>query len=150
MKRKSLITIFNMTTILLVLFVFNACTKDDANDPPIPTVTNYPIEGLWIGTYTLNGQPAAGERYFSLAIRPGGTMISDGKVVNEANLSTGTWTLTGDTLSCSFTCVYGLPNNVGVLQSYKGVWDKTGKLTGTWKNFLSPSSSGIITLKRVN
>jgi hypothetical protein len=112
---------------------------------------NSPIEGLWIGTYTQNGQPQLGERYFSLAIRPGGTMISDGKVgKTDTNLSTGTWTLTGDTLKCSFTCVYGLQNNVGVLQSYIAILDQTGKLTGKWNNFLSPASSGVINLRRVN
>jgi hypothetical protein len=148
---------FICITVFAVL-VFIGCTKETVAPTPTPTptpipttVANFPIEGLWIGTYTQNGQPQLGERYFSLAIRPGGTMISDGKVgTNDTNLSTGTWTLTGDTLKCSFTCVYGLPNNVGVSQAYKAVWDQTGKLTGNWNNFLTPSSSGVITLRRVN
>jgi hypothetical protein len=153
MRKQLLIKIIKGTSIaVLALLFFNGCKKDDAVAPtPATTSTNFPIEGLWIGTYTQNGQPVLGERYFSLAIRPGGTMISDGKVgTTDSNLSTGTWTLTGDTLKCSFTCVYGLPANVNVLQAYKAVWDHTGKLTGNWNNFLSPSSSGIINLQRVN
>jgi hypothetical protein len=152
-KELSFKIISGISIAVFALFVFNSCTKDNVNPSPTPATvtTNFPIEGLWIGIYTQNGQPALGERYFSLAIRPGGTMVSDGKVgTTDSNLSTGTWTLTGDTLRCSFTCVYGLPNNVGVSQAYKAVWDQTGKLTGNWNNFLSPSSSGVITLKRVN
>jgi hypothetical protein len=152
-KKLSVKIISGICVAVFALLVFNSCTKDSVTPAPTPTavVNNFPIEGLWIGTYTQNGQPSLGERYFSLAIRPGGTMISDGKVgTTDSNLSTGTWTLTGDTLRCSFTCEYGLPNNVGVLQAYKAVWDQTGKLTGNWNNFLSPASSGVISLKRVN
>jgi hypothetical protein len=141
-----------MSTIVLITFSISAilfqasCVKEIKADTP----TTSTINGLWIGSYTVDGQPDLGQQYFSLIIKPDGTMIADTKGQNVQHLAPGTWELSGSTLTCSFTCVYGLPVNIGVKEISTAAWDKTGKLTGTWKNDPSPGGSGTITLTKVN
>ena len=55
------LTIFAFASIL---FQMSSCKKAEAQT----TATNYPIEGLWIGTYTTDGQPGLGEQYFSFSM----------------------------------------------------------------------------------
>jgi hypothetical protein len=129
-----------------IIFQMSSCTKTDAQTGS----ANYPIEGLWIGTYTVDGNPGLGEQYFSFAIKPGGTIITDTKWATQQHLATGTWSLTGTTLTTSFTCVYGLSVNVGITELTTATWDKTGKLAGTWKNIAPLTGSGNIKLTRVN
>ena len=134
--------------VAITIFQMSSCKKADAQTP---STTTYPIEGLWVGTYTVDTEPGWGDQYFSFIIKSDGTMIVDSKGANTQHLSTGTWTLNGTTLSCSFTCVYGIPSNVGVAETTTATWDKAGKLTsGLWKNVLPLTGSGIIILTRVN
>ena len=129
----------------ILLFQMTSCKKSNAQTPQ-----TYSIQGLWIGTYTVDGQPGLGQQYFSFIIKPDGTIINDTKGANQQYLSLGTWSLTGDTLSSSFTCVYG-PNNIGVTETSKAYFDKTGKLTsGVWKNIPPLNGSGTFTLSRIN
>lgn len=129
-----------------LVFQITSCTKSVAQT----TTPTYPIQGLWIGTYTVDGQTSLGEQYFSLIIKPDGTIIADTKGGDKQHLAPGSWTLTGNTLSCIFTCVYGYPSNIGVTEMATATWDKTGKLGGFWKNASQNSGSGVITLTRVN
>ena len=134
--------------VAITIFQMSSCKKADAQ-PPV--TTTYPIEGLWIGTYTVDAEPGWGDQYFSFIIKPDGTMIADTKLGDVQHLSPGTWTLNGTTLSCSFTCVYGTPADIGIVETTTASWDKTGKLTsGHWKNVLPLTGSGTITLTRVN
>ena len=141
------------TTVILialssVLFQMSSCKKQD----PIPTpiAKNFPIEGLWIGTYTVDGQTKIGEQYFSLIVKPDSTVISDTKWITQQHLGTGNWSLNGNIFSCSFTCVYGIQSNIGITETATATWDNTGKLTGTWKNAPPYSGTGVITLTRIN
>ena len=130
----------------LILFQISSCKKANAQTPP----TTYSIQGLWIGTYSVDGQPGLGQQYFSFVIKPDGTMINDTKG-GQQHISLGNWSLTGDTLSCSFTCVYGASSNIGVTETTKAYFDKTGKLTsGIWKNIAPINGSGTFTLARIN
>ena len=135
-----------------IVFVFflvqiSSCKKDDT---PVTTVLKYPIQGLWIGSYTVDGQDKLGAQYFSFIIKPDGTIIADTKGDNQQHLSIGTYTLNGTTLNCTFTCVYGIQSNIGVTETSTATWDKTGKLLGTWKNTPPNTGSGVITLIRIN
>ena len=133
--------------IAICLFSFvliSSCTKDNVG-------SNFPIQGLWIGTYTINEGKSLGEQYFSFIIKPDGTMINETKYTGKQHLSPGTWTLNGNTLLCTFTCVYGLPQHVGITETSTATWDsKKSTLTGTWKNVPPLSGSGNFTLSRVN
>jgi hypothetical protein len=140
-----------MSSIVLIIFsiaivLFQLSCKKEAK-----AQTNTPsIQGLWIGTYTVSGQPQSGEQYFSLIIKPDGTMIADTKGQNTQHLAPGIWTLAGNQLTCTYTCVYGLPVNVGVTETATATWDKTGKLTGTWVDVPNTQGTGAITLTKVN
>ena len=136
-------------TVIILLFTGISCTKETTTDPTTPT---YSIQGLWIGTYTVDGQAALGQQYYSFIIKPDGTMIGDSKGSTPAqqHITLGTWTLTGTTLSCAFTCVYGASATIGLNQTVTSTWNNTGKLTGTWKNVSGPTASGTFTMTRVN
>jgi hypothetical protein len=139
-----ILAVFSLTNII---FQMTSCRKADAQNS---NTVNYPIQGLWIGTYTLDGQSKLGEQYFSFVIKPDGSMIADTKGSSIQHLATGTWTLNGTTLTCNFTYVYGQSSNIGVTQITSAEWDKAGKLTGTWKNVAPHTGSGVITMTRIN
>ena len=123
-----------------------SCEKDDDQDP---NPQSYPIEGLWIGTYTVNGQPGLGNQYYSFVIKPDGTLIQDGKTQNQQAICIGTWNLNGTVFSANFTSIWGV-SGVGVVQNVTANWDNTGKLTnGVWSN-PPPGGSGTFTMNRVN
>ena len=78
-------------------------------------------------------------------------MINDTKFSNQQHLAPGTWTLSGNTLSCTFTSVYGIPQNIGITETTTATWDSKGKLTsGIWKNVAPLTGSGTFTLTRIN
>ena len=128
----------------MLLLGLLSCSKD--NDPP----TQSKIEGLWIGTYTVDQTPSAGQQYASYAIKPDGTMISDSKNIGVQNICIGTWTLTGTILSSSYHVIYGDSQNIDITQTITATWDKSGKLTGTWENNDTGHYTGTFTMTRVN
>jgi len=144
-----------MSAVVLIVFSFAiilfqiSCKKTALGDNA--PANNSTIHGLWIGNYTVDDQPGWGQQYFSLIIKPDGTMITDSKGANVQHLAPGTWTMKGDTLKCEFTCVYGIASNVGIKEYTVAVWDKkAGQLHGTWKNAAAPVDSGKIVLMKVN
>jgi hypothetical protein len=130
--------------ISMALFQMTSCKKAEAQ----PSGTSR-IEGLWIGTYAIEGQPELGKQYFSLIIKPDGTMISDTKFADQQHLSIGNWQMTGVTLNCSFTCVYGIPQNIGITETSTANLNN-GKLEGTWSNVPPLTGTGAISLTKVN
>jgi hypothetical protein len=129
-----------------LVFQMVSCKKAQAQ-----AAATYPVQGLWVGTYTADGQPGLGEQYFSFIIKPDGTLINDTKFLNQQHLSLGNWSLNGNILSCTFTNVYGIAQNVGTPQTSTATWDNKGKLTsGIWRNTGSTAGSGTFTLARVN
>jgi len=140
-----------MSAIVLLIFsasiiVFQISCQKSA----IAQVNNATIQGLWIGTYTVAGHAELGQQYFSLVIKPDGTVIADTKGENTQHLAPGTWSISGTQLTCTYTCVYGLPANIGITEIADATWDKTGKLTGTWRDNPNTQGTGEITLTKVN
>jgi len=132
------------TFALFSILSFTGCSKD--KDPQ----TTSKIEGLWIGTYTVDQTPSAGQQYASYVIKPDGTMISDSKNIGVQNICIGTWTLTGATLSSSYHVIYGDSQNIGITQTITGTLDNTGKISGTWANNDTGNYTGTFTMTRVN
>src|SRR5664279_489456 len=106
--------IFRSSPILL-LFIFTisvqlSCKKDAATQSanPCPAAV-YPIEGLWIGTYTVgdgNPVPAGTNFYFSFSIYPDGTLSYKSKIYHNGSseyiaFANGTWQLNGSAFSFS-------------------------------------------------
>lgn len=147
---KKLVFIFSA---ILLVCTFSCSDDDEACQVEVVNVpTNFPIEGLWIGSYTFDDFPNLGAQYYSFVIKPDGTIINDSKGTGGQYLSVGTWTLSGKTLSCSIICVYSPePTLLGANQSISATWDKTGKLTdGTWRTVSSNGGTGKFTMSRVN
>lgn len=145
MKKTAIkIVLTTLVAIILILPQFG-CEKD--SDPP----KNSKIEGLWIGYYTVDGQPGMGQQYFSFVIKPDGTLINDTKGENQQHLSLGTWTLTGDSFAATATCVYGLPVNMGIVENHTATFNKSnGTLTsGVWKNVPPRTGLGTFVLTKV-
>ena len=130
---------------------FSSCKKDD--DTVIPITTTYSIEGLWRGTYSVDGSPQLGQQELNLTIKPDGTMVNDSKAGPQQHIALGAWTLTGDTaFVCTATCVYGYPNSIGDMQKHTATFSKTtGQLTlCTWINLPAGTGSGTFTLTKVD
>jgi hypothetical protein len=125
---------------------FASCTKED--DDPVEVENT--IQGLWIGSYTVNGQPGLGQQYFSLVFKPDGGIIYEGKAGGQQHLNVGTYTLTGGNFVATTTCVYGLAQNIGVQQEITGEFDKaTGTIrNGQWKS-LNPAGTGNFVVEEI-
>ena len=147
MKQKSTKLIAFLLAFTSLTMGLASCEKDSNDQDPTPAS----IEGLWIGSYAVDGYPGAGLRYFSFIIKPDGTVINDTKAENQQHLSIGSWTLTGDLFECTATCVYGLPVNMGVTETHTATFDKAnGTMTnGVWKNVPPLNGSGTFTLTKV-
>jgi hypothetical protein len=137
-----------LTSFALSMVIFQTSCK---KDPTTPNSSPHSIEGLWIGSYSVDGQPSLGEQYYSVVIKPDGTMIEDTKWSGKQHLSIGTWKLDHDTLNYTATCVYGLTANVGTTEKHAAIFDASkGTLSsGKWQN-VPVSGSGTFTASRIN
>jgi hypothetical protein len=138
-----------VTTLIVILSLTQLASCDKSDSTPSDTPS---IQGLWIGTYSTNGQTTNTDAYYSFIIKPGGSLLVETKFLNQQEFAVGTWTLSGKTFSCSFTYVYAAAGHVGTVQSATATWDNSDKLTsGTWLNS-SPSNgvTGTFTLTKVN
>jgi hypothetical protein len=126
MARKSRVLI----GLLMVLFL--SCTKEN--------VRKYRIEGIWVGTYTVDGLPTQGALFNSFSIYPDGTMLTKGKGGDGADhFSKGTWNLASDTLfTATITTFYPNFSNP-ITQRIQATFSKEGILTnGTWTDTINP------------
>jgi hypothetical protein len=137
-----------ITTIFLSAFLLSSCTKESIN--------SYPIEGLWIGTYSVDGLPSQGEYFYSLAVYPDGKLLTksyapDGK----DHFSSGTWSLSSDN-TFKATIVTFSPNSgsTAITQEMTATYSTSGRLTnGTWSDTVSPYTKNkgkFSTFERVN
>lgn len=142
---------FGLVRISLFFLLFNTfgCTKD-CNTTNTTTNSSYPIQGLWIGTYSLDGSTTQYPLNFS--IKPDGSMLYEGFGNGKQYVASGTWSLSSKVLTTSVTNIFG---DIGVTQTATASWDSTGKLTnGVWKNYSATTgqltAQGKYTLNRVN
>jgi hypothetical protein len=132
---ESALNLFNLLTMkkfllisIISLTVFS-CDKDNEQNTP------QNVKGLWIGTYTVDQLPAQGALYYSLIVKPDGSLLTEGKGGNGTTYySVGTWTLVGDSLKCSHTSINAPPPQVS--QTLKFFFNSSnGTLSsGTWKD----------------
>ena len=76
--------------------------------------------------------------YQSFTFKPDGKLVTDGKVpTGETYYSSGTWTLTGTTLTATYTTI-NFPDYT-VTQTATFTYSNTGILTnGTWTDVNNP------------
>ena len=118
--------------------------KDTINTPP-----PYPIQGLWIGTYT---DPDNISEYFSFSIYPDGTISYKG--LGQDNLwyfANGTWTLNGTAFSCTVVTI-NEPSGSQHTQTYTATFNSAnGTLTnGVGNDLTTPANTSVFTLTWAN
>jgi hypothetical protein len=147
MEQKRINLMVVALALISLILIQPGCEKD-SNDPDTSSSS---IEGLWVGLYTVDGQPNLGQRYYSLVINPDGTVINDTELGDKHHIKIGTWTMKGGSFECTATCVYGLPVNIGTTETYTATLDKrNGTFTnGIWKNVPPIVGSGTFTLTKV-
>ena len=129
---------------LLSVLLFGSCKKDDNNNSPKTTS----IQGLWIGTYVDSRNTP---EYFSFVIKPDGTTIVENRYLTLQNFAKGTWTLNGNSFSCTHTYFSGPPANIGTVQQCTATFDNTGKLASGMIQNISPSTlTATFTMTKVN
>ena len=137
-----------------VVFQLSSCAKEST-----PKVVTYPIEGLWIGTYTADG--ITGESFYSFIIYPDHSLVTRGKGFDgNYYYSSGIWTLSSDNVfsgtTVSFvTPVAGTGLSNPVTQTITATFSNTGTLTnGIWKDVINsndkPLTGTYSTMTRVN
>ena len=105
---------------------------------------------MWVGTYknaTTSPEPLA------ISLKPDGAATYEGIALGTRHFSAGTWVLSGTTLTCNFTAIYGLAINVGVQQTFTATFNPAdGTLSsGQWVNTAPPAAanSGTFTVTKV-
>jgi hypothetical protein len=128
-----------------ILFT-SGCKKSDVT--PTHPVTSYTVQGLWAGTAT--NDAAITIPYF-FTVKPDGTCSFEGiSAGNEEDFGIGTWAISNNVFTASLTTLYGVPGNIGIMQTVTGTFDsKTGTLTSlTWQDLPSATDHGTFTLKK--
>ncbi len=133
---------------ILTAGLFSSCKKDEET-----TTTTYNVEGLWTGTYNVKGDAGIGNQPFVLSVKKDGSVLVETKFFAEYQVAKGTWTLSGDQFSCSYTYIYGAGASTNTTQSATATFSKSaGTLTNaTWVN-VNPATgqNGALVLTKVN
>lgn len=127
---------------MFLFLTFSSCKKDECPAPPVPT---YPVEGLWIGKYGSGAStPTAG---YSMVVEAGGKLtVADGDNITTSSKAFGTWTLTGNVFTATYTYSGG-----GNTFSIKADWSNTGKMiNGTYGPGATPTGGGTWFMDRKN
>lgn len=104
--------------VVLSIASLESCKKDDVSVP------NYPIEGLWIGTYDITQAVESGHSfYYSFFIRRDDSIQVQGVGADgHTYYALGTWTLSDSTFHASFTTTNS--SQTGVVQNATAIYDK--------------------------
>lgn len=145
MKIKFILAVF-LVTVLAV----SSCQKD-STPPPTPTPT-YPVEGLWIGTFTVDNNPSqAGTYFYSYAVYPDGSILVKTLAADGNNYySPGKWTLSNaNEFSATFTSLNF--SGAEVTQTITANFSDSGKMTnGVWTDIKNATQTGKFSVERVN
>ena len=102
----------------------------------------YPIEGLWIGTYSVDGLNQ-GDLFYSMIIYPGGKIVTRSRSSDGNDYySSGTWTLANNKdFSATIVTFSPISGTAAVTQYITATYSNTGVLTnGTWQDTKNPYS----------
>jgi len=134
-------TVRDTTTLIIKDTVF---IKDTVYTSP-----RYPIAGLWVGSYFVNGNSVDSFMY-QFQILANGTVYTIGSGTNgTAGYASGPWTLSGTAWSATITSMNGVtPENV---QTITATFDSVGGrlYNGAWTDTRGGTASGTVTLRRV-
>ncbi|MBE7172446.1 MAG: hypothetical protein INR73_17800 [Williamsia sp.] len=146
-----------LATVLACTLFISSCTKEEDSTPSATADTpTYPVEGLWLGTYSVTTVPSQGNLFYSFAIYPDGTILtkslaSDGKYY----YSTGTWTWQSSASNVFVATISTMNTPLPIVQRITATWSKTGIMTdGVWTDTSNPYNAGFSgkfsTMQRIN
>lgn len=141
---------FPIIAILAFTFLITSCSKD-----PVPTPTpTYPVEGLWVGTFSA---PTFPSQFYSFIVYPGGVLLTKGQGSDgKYYYSSGTWSLSSNNTFSGTIVSFVTPNGGSpVTQSITATYSNNGNMTGgTWVDTNNPNGTGLSgtfsTMQRVN
>jgi hypothetical protein len=129
-----------------------SCTKDDDDTtPPVPPT--YPVEGLWVGTYTVDGQGPTTYPY-AFSFQPNGVVVASGQGDNGTiYVSTGTYTVVDSVIKADYKTV-NYDRGYQVSQKATLRYHSDGTITdGVWQDNVNPAGhleGKFQNLKRIN
>src|SRR5688500_11614143 len=93
-------------TFLSALSQFSSCHKENPD-------RSYPVEGLWIGTYTYDPETSTNQKpqYFSFVIKPDGGLLVESKDAGVDYFEKGNWTISGNTIHFNYVYTNSTFNN---------------------------------------
>jgi hypothetical protein len=142
---------FVLATLAVLTFQISGCKKDC----PVPPAVTYPIQGLWVGTFTtVSGfaVPPGSSYYFSLSIYPDGTLSYKSGTSNPSLYvyAAGTWTLTGDSFSFSAKTINGVSSSQDSVAGTATFDKNKGTLSNGIVNSNTSNTSATWKMSRVN
>jgi hypothetical protein len=127
--------------LICLLFSVLGCEKNKVDTKTVP--------GLWTGTASSTTE---GPKPYSWSVKPDGTMTWEGNWVGSTyQFGTGTWVLSGNTLTCNLITIYGYSGTVGTTQIFTAQFDPiNGTLSsGTWRNTNINNITGTFQLTKI-
>lgn len=133
-------TVFAVSALLLQL---TSCQKaiSQLNNHECPPPV-YPVEGLYIGTYSVDSKPEQGNLYYSFVVFPDGTLLTKGVTeFGDTTYQKGNWTLSSDSTFTGNIATFTAPS---VLQDIRGKFLKDGKISDAhWQDTYNPYGSNL-------
>ncbi|WP_300604124.1 hypothetical protein [Niabella sp.] len=141
--------------VITMILTATGCQKETVyiKDRLVVLPPAHTIDGIWMGTYSVNSMPEMGKQCYSLILKPDGTVINETKWKGQTHMNTGTWEMKGDTLVCNTICIYGYKDNIGVREVHTAIFSKkNGTLTkAEWRNLAPGTGRGdVIVAKKVD
>jgi len=128
--------------VAVLLFQLTSCKKaiGQTNHDCPPAI--YPVEGLYIGTYSVSSKPELGNLYYSFVIFPDGSLLTTGVTeFGDTTYQKGSWTLSSDSTFTGNIATFTTPS---VIQNITGKFSKDGKISdATWHDTYNPYGSGL-------
>jgi hypothetical protein len=132
--------LLNFAIIALLTTTFIACNKDESNPAPAPSNNN--VEGVFIGKYGFDNETP--DKNWTLKFTGNGTVQEIGQSSGNAT-GQGTYTLSGNHLSASYTMLFAPYNDYYIDATYDAA-NKT--ITGTWGYTPGGTDGGKFSLKK--
>lgn len=132
--------LLNIAVIALLTTSIVACNKDESDPAPAPSVNT--VEGVYTGKYGYDNDTP--DKNYTLKFTSGGTIQEIGQSSGNAT-GQGTYTLSGNHLSASYTMLFAPYNDYYIDATYDAA-KKT--ITGTWGYTAGGTDGGKFALKK--
>jgi hypothetical protein len=141
-----------------ITFQLTSCKKAVAQIPDCPECAEcpapiYPVEGIYIVTYSVDSKPQNGDLYYSFVVFPDGSILTKGITeFGDTTYQKGAWQLSGDSIFTANIATFSEPST---LQTITGKFFSDGKISNSkWKDTFNPNGEGLTgefsEMKRIN